>query len=312
LKDYYVLHDPQKFLTITSYNNEHSKLSDLCRASDGASGMEDFETAYEKAKLVKAYYITVSELKTERSPLSTPSAKYQIMIEEEVKPVVIEEAKPEFISPQFKHEQFEGLGGLGELMNVKERLYQNEFEKQALSYENKQLRDKNETLVKENDDYEQENQKLEEANLKLIEELQPYKEKDPSNFKIAGFDVTGLLGAAIERGAKNLIIKHPNSAKSILGINDAQLNGFIGELKGEPQERDFKIDHSEPTNVGFDEDDSKDTPHLQVSKQIFEWLKQIPTVHLQEIAEILTYCQQDLNKTKEILELVKTNMNPSK
>ncbi len=307
--------DLNKFVTIVAYNVENDRISDLCKATEESKGLETIVEAYEKARRIKASYILVYELKNPKSPVSKPSAKYQIDVVNLLEKVDTEEkeVQPNFQMPDYSryNEDFQGLGGLQGLIQTKEELYKKDFEVQTLTYENKQLVYENTQLKKELEDYEKENADLEEANLKLINELEPYRAKDPNRAKIFGIGVSDLLGHAVERGAKNLFINNPKLTKTVFGLDDTQLSGFISELNGTAQPAERNIDTNMATDVQFDDDvpqnlSPEQKAHLQVSQQIFEWLKTISSDDLYKTAKLLEVFQKDMSLLDQVLEFTKT------
>ena len=300
LDNYKVLHNSNKFLTIIAYDSEHNKLADLTIARiEEKKGLDSFMDAYEKANLIGASYIVVYELGSSKTPISRPSAKYQIPTQ----PIKdIEPKEKEFVTPNYSHETFEGLGGLGELMNVKESLYKKDFDLQSVSFQLKDAREKISKLTSQKESLDKENDELEQANQQLLEEVERLEKYEPKGATVMGFDIVSLGSAMLERGVKTLVKNNPNSAKGLFGFDDEQYKKMLNEFDGK-LEQSYEIDKTSATKVDFEEEEdvSEDRrKHLEVSKKIYEWLKTIPTSSLFHVATVFEYFQKNLKRAEKL------------
>lgn len=305
VENYKVLHNPDKWLTIFAYNQNHEQISDLANARRDDKGIEAFNKAIEKAKLVNAAYVVVYELSSKNAPIVRPSAKYQIMIEQPT----VEQSEPiqqkEFKVPDYSDETFRGLGGLGELMNVKENLYKKEFELQSTSFQLKEALAKIKDLETEVKDLDKENDELEQGNQKLLDEVERLQKYEPKGATVMGFDVVSLGSAILERGVKVLAKNNPKTAKGLLGLDDEGYKTMLQELDGKT-ERNYEIDKTQTDNAQFEDDETtglseQEQKHLQVAKQIYEWLKKIPSAALFKVATVLEIFQKDISKADECI-----------
>lgn len=310
-ENYQHVRNADAYLTIIAYNQEHGKIAELSNNRNSDKGLDIYDKAIEKARLIRANYIIVNELKTAKAPLSSPSAKYQIFI----KPVVEKEENqdqkttPHFQVPNYASEQFQGLGGLGELMNIKEALYKKEFEIQALKRDLEIVRDSEAYYKKQVDELDEENDKLESNNNKLIEENERLSKYEPQNATIFGLNPVAIGSAIAQRVVSNIATKNPEITKSYLGMTDEQFNSFFGQNVIAPPPS--KESNQSTQDVQFD-DDENDNPNKTVIANIKAWLNQLNQNQLYLVASLFEAIAPKIDSIPQVIEFINSQTNTDK
>lgn len=269
--------------------------------------IEDVKNEYD------ADYIHIEEYKG-ISPNAKPIHEETIRLKEETQVSI---ARPRSMHELDK--EFSGFGGFDGYMNTQRILLKNDYELMVLASEKKELERKFAEIKEDRDRLLQENSQLWEKGRELKAECERLQKYSPDNFNFMGVNPIPIAGAILERGIKNLAIKHPKTVMSLTGLTEQQFAGFISEINGENQATG-EIPQQTPQHpvqqaqsVQPVESDKILTPeqqiHLEVCNAVYEWLKSLSSGDLKKVHLFFNYIyltnaqinEQNMNHLLEII-----------
>ncbi len=300
------------FADVIAFNQQDQSKGKLLDHRNKGKSLEAIKKAIDMAISVNSHYCDVYLFSSEKTPFSRPSMSFRVFLNKQVEEQKQPEVESFFKKPEFLTQQFNGLGGLDELINSKTKIAELTFDVQKYKYENEQLKKQVTELQVENKNLDEENDKLNGLNNELIDKNKELEKYVPGNTKIMGLDPTALLGAVAERALVGVVKKAPAATKTILGLTDDQYKSFLGELDESEKEATKPIDNK-TTEVEFETTEEL-TPEQKIKKQysdgVAKWLFSLNNDDIKKVGVLLEYFREDFSKIDDLLEFInqhKTN-----
>ncbi len=293
-------------VSVEAFSQQDQSKGYLINHKRGAKGLEAIKTAIKTALSTDSHYVDVLLFSSEKSAQSKPVMSFRVFLSKEVEKPVKPEINTEdyFNNAEIKREQFQGLGGIEELLSVKERLLQSSFNEKQFKYERDIARAKIVELEAENTDLDKENDELNGKNNELLEANNGLAKYVPENQSFYGINISEMGKVVLTNTLKGLAANNPEVAKKALGgITDEQFKQFISSESSKKQPEAA----TETTKVELETEEEL-TPEQKLKKQysdgIAKWLYEMDNTNLKKVDVLLQYLHKDFNKIDDLLELI--------
>ena len=295
------------FATLIAYNQKGESKGKLLDHRNKGKGLEAIKKAIETAISINTNYIDLFLFSSERTPFSRPAMSFRVYLNNPInEEKQTDDISSRFKTPEYLTQQFNGLGGLNELIDAKTKIAELSFDVQKYKYENEKLREQLAEATNEARELDKENDELNNLNNQLIEKTKELEKYVPGNTKVMGLDPTALFGAVAERALIGVVKKAPGTAKSILGLSDEQYKNFLGELDESEKEEAKPIDNK-TTDVEFEtteELSEEQKIKKQYSDGVAKWIYALNNDDIKKVGILLEYFREDFNKIDDLLDFI--------